>query len=94
MDCNFVGTDAWLTALTDGLVGTPYANFSSRPRAPWTREGGKGEGGGIVAGTVRSVGKLTQVLVYGAGHLVPMDQPAAALTMVEGFVAAALGGHV
>ena len=36
MDCNFVGTDTWLTALTDGLVGTPYANFSSRPRTPWT----------------------------------------------------------
>ena len=40
-------------------------------------------------GTARSAGRLAQRLVYGAGHLVPMDAPAAALQMVNEFIGAA-----
>ncbi|PNW88027.1 hypothetical protein CHLRE_01g011300v5 [Chlamydomonas reinhardtii] len=44
------------------------------------------------AGWRRSAGPLTHVVVYRAGHMVPHDQPAAALQMMEGWVMAALEG--
>ncbi len=76
MDCNFMGTDDWLAA----LQWPERDEFVAAPRTPWIL------GGDEVAGHVRSVGRLTQVLVAGAGHLVPMDQPARALALFEGFV--------
>ncbi len=75
MDCNFMGTDAWLGRLD----WSDRDDFLDRPRTPWIVDG-------EVAGHVRSAGRLTQVLVAGAGHLVPMDQPARALALFEGFV--------
>jgi carboxypeptidase C (cathepsin A) len=75
MDCNFMGTDAWLQALDwpDG------ENFKSASRKPWFIKGN-------LAGHSRSAGNLTQVLVNGAGHLVPMDQPEFAFVMLETFL--------
>jgi len=40
-----------------------------------------------VAGYYRSVGDFTQLIVRGAGHMVPGDQPARAFDMIERFVA-------
>ncbi|KAG2444312.1 hypothetical protein HXX76_001069 [Chlamydomonas incerta] len=45
------------------------------------------------AGWRRSAGPLTHVVVYRAGHMVPHDQPAAALQMIEGWAMAALEGR-
>ena len=41
---------------------------------------------GQVLGHFRTAGDLTQVLVKGAGHLVPMDQPEPALKMLDTFL--------
>lgn len=76
MDCNFMGTDAWLAS----LEWSQGADFNRTPRTPWL-EGGKR------LGHARAAGNLTQVLVSGAGHLVPMDQPEAALCMLQNFLA-------
>jgi carboxypeptidase C (cathepsin A) len=76
MDCNFMGTDAWIGRLR----WSRRDEFVSTPRAPWVVKG-------KLAGHVRSAGRTTQVLVTGAGHLVPMDQPAHALALLDGFLA-------
>ena len=39
-----------------------------------------------VAGYYRTVGNFTQVVVRGAGHMVPGDQPVRALDMIKRFV--------
>lgn len=39
-----------------------------------------------VAGRVRSAGGLTFVQIFNAGHMVPRDQPEAALAMVREFI--------
>lgn len=74
MDCNFMGTDRWIGALD----WSTRDEFLSTPWTPWKVDG-------AVAGHIRSAGRLTQVRVAGAGHLVPMDQPARALALFEGF---------
>jgi len=75
MDCNFMGTDAWLATLD----WPGAATFRRTPRTPWLDNG-------KLLGQARSVGNLTQVLVNGAGHLVPMDQPEAALSLLDRFL--------
>jgi carboxypeptidase C (cathepsin A) len=75
MDCNFMGTDAWIA----GQQWSYRNEFLHCPRTPWVVEG-------QLLGHVRSVERLTQVLISGAGHLVPMDQPAAAFALLNGFV--------
>jgi carboxypeptidase C (cathepsin A) len=75
MDCNFMGTDAWLAS----LEWPDAAKFNQTPRTPWLEAG-------RLLGHARAVGNLTQVLVSGAGHLVPMDQPEAALCLLERFL--------
>lgn len=39
-----------------------------------------------MVGHVRSIRNLTQLLVLGAGHLVPMDQPKVALQLLDRFL--------
>jgi carboxypeptidase C (cathepsin A) len=79
MDCNFMGTDAWI-----GRQHWPHRDaFLQTPRTPWLVDG-------QLAGHIRSVAGTTQVVVTGAGHLVPMDQPANALVLLDGF----LSGHL
>jgi carboxypeptidase C (cathepsin A) len=76
MDCNFMGTDAWLQALPWSFG----AEFKVLRRTPWKQEG-------AIVGYARTAQHLTQVLVLGAGHLVPMDQPKVALEMLDRFLA-------
>ncbi len=75
MDCNFMGTDAWLA----GLTWPQRKEFINQPRTPWMLDG-------KVVGKMRAAGNLTQVVVDGAGHLVPMDQPEVALALLNGFL--------
>lgn len=75
MDCNFMGTDAWLAS----LEWPEGERFNRTARTPWLENG-------QLLGSARSAGNLTQVLVNGAGHLVPMDQPEAALCLLEKFL--------
>lgn len=75
MDCNFMGTDAWLKSIEWPLG----ALFNATPRTPWFDDHS-------LLGHYREAGNLVQVLVNGAGHLVPMDQPAAALKMFTNFI--------
>lgn len=75
MDCNFMGTDAWLASID----WADAAAFERAPRTPWIEDH-------RVLGHTRATGNLTQVLVDGAGHLVPMDQPDSALRMVSRFL--------
>ncbi|HWB72166.1 MAG TPA: hypothetical protein VG452_08100 [Egibacteraceae bacterium] len=75
MDCNFMGTDAWIAAQQWSFRD----EFLAAARRPWLVDG-------RLAGHIRSARGLAQVLVAGAGHLVPMDQPAAALALLDGFL--------
>jgi cathepsin A (carboxypeptidase C) len=75
MDCNFMGTDKWLAS----LHWTQGKEFNHMARKPWKE-------GNTVLGQYRQCGNLSQVLVNGAGHLVPMDQPETALKMLRIFL--------
>jgi len=69
--CNFYGTTAYLNSMT-----WPGKNqFNSAKNQTWSV-------GGNVAGTTRSALNLTYVNVWEAGHMVPYDQPAAALDIL------------
>lgn len=75
--CNWYGNDAWTRALQwKGAEG-----FNAAPVAPFvTTEG-------TTAGEVRSFNKqLTFLRVYNSGHMVPQDQPAVALDMLNKFL--------
>lgn len=78
MDCGFMGTDAWLAALSNW---SGAKKLTSMGRLPWTLYGS-------IHGMLRSVAPVQQLLVYGAGHLVPYDQPFVAREMMEQFVIA------
>ncbi|EAN77535.1 serine carboxypeptidase III precursor, putative [Trypanosoma brucei brucei TREU927] len=80
--CNWIGNKEWTLALqwsgSEEFVKAPDTPFSSID--------------GSAAGLVRSVSSNTSsmhfsfVQVYRAGHMVPMDQPAAASTIIEKFM--------
>lgn len=46
---------------------------------------------GKKAGVFKSFENLSFVQVYGAGHMVPMDQPVNALAMVDDWLAGSVG---
>eukprot|EP00616_Rhizochromulina_sp_CCMP1243_P003058 CAMPEP_0118975514 /NCGR_PEP_ID=MMETSP1173-20130426/16023_1 /TAXON_ID=1034831 /ORGANISM="Rhizochromulina marina cf, Strain CCMP1243" /LENGTH=487 /DNA_ID=CAMNT_0006925409 /DNA_START=35 /DNA_END=1498 /DNA_ORIENTATION=- len=73
--CNHLGVDKALQNLN-----WPHAKeFRDAQPSVWWSEN--------VAGYVRTGGSLTAVLVLGAGHMVPMDQPAHALNLLNRFIA-------
>jgi len=78
--CNFIGNERWMDILDDHR----YADgFRKAPSKPWhTLDGGK------LAGRTRSApgGNFTYVEIFNAGHMVPYDQPEAALDMIERWV--------
>ena len=96
LDCNIVGTLAWLRA----VPWRGAAAFSAAPRAQWfvagsdvTSEGGDdGEKTPIKtaaahpAGYAKTAGTLTQLTLAGAGHMVPMNIPEVALAMINTLV--------
>ncbi|XP_061707597.1 venom serine carboxypeptidase-like [Cydia pomonella] len=54
-------------------------DFLKAPRRPWTLNG-------TLAGYVKEGGGLTEVLVRGVGHLVPLDAPAASYALLQHFI--------
>jgi cathepsin A (carboxypeptidase C) len=73
--CNWLGNQAW----TLGLDWSGNAGFNAAPFSNWTVSG-------AAAGQVRNYGALSFLRVFNAGHMVPSDQPAAALAMVKNFL--------
>jgi cathepsin A (carboxypeptidase C) len=75
--CNYIGNERWVNELDTTFT----SEFQKSTSLPWvTIEGGK------VAGEVRyaggsgyTAGNVTFVNVFEAGHMVPYDQPEAAL---------------
>uniref|UniRef100_A0A6S9GAZ6 Carboxypeptidase n=1 Tax=Heterosigma akashiwo TaxID=2829 RepID=A0A6S9GAZ6_HETAK len=78
--CNWMGNKAWTLAL--GWAG--QAAFNRAEDRDWVLDGER-------KGVVRSAGGLTFLQVFEAGHMVPMDQPAAALALLQAFVAGGRG---
>eukprot|EP00638_Chattonella_subsalsa_P003430 CAMPEP_0117757314 /NCGR_PEP_ID=MMETSP0947-20121206/14652_1 /TAXON_ID=44440 /ORGANISM="Chattonella subsalsa, Strain CCMP2191" /LENGTH=455 /DNA_ID=CAMNT_0005577173 /DNA_START=124 /DNA_END=1491 /DNA_ORIENTATION=- len=73
--CNWMGNKAWTLEL--GWEGKEAFNAASD--VDWMVNGAK-------AGVVRSSGGLTFLQVFEAGHMVPMDQPEAALELLQTFI--------
>ncbi|KAH9483643.1 Carboxypeptidase Y-like protein A [Psilocybe cubensis] len=80
MMCNFIGNERWVEKLETQFT----SEFTQAQPVPWiTIETGRS------AGTVRSAGgggfgagNVTFVTVHEAGHMVPYDQPEAALDLI------------
>jgi len=79
MMCNYIGNEAWV----ENLETKFHKEFKAAPTIQWVIERS-----GRVAGEVRSAGgggfgagNVTFVNVHEAGHMVPHDQPEAALDM-------------
>ena len=75
--CNYLGNQAW----TLGLEWDHKDDFNKAEVKEW----GKKEDGSA-AGLARSSNGFTFLQVYDAGHMVPSDQPAVALTMIKNFI--------
>lgn len=73
--CNWMGNKAWVTELS----WPGKAAFGAAPDLDWVVDGAK-------AGKLRRASGLSFLQVFGAGHMVPMDQPVNALAMVNEFI--------
>ncbi|KAF8009572.1 hypothetical protein BT93_J0547 [Corymbia citriodora subsp. variegata] len=74
--CNWLGNSRWVHALR----WSGRQQFGKSPNVPFVVAGAK-------AGLVKSHGPLTFLKVHNAGHMVPMDQPKAALQMLKSWMA-------
>ncbi|KAJ6614660.1 carboxypeptidase C [Mycena sp. CBHHK59/15] len=84
MMCNFIGNERWLEVLESKFTG----EFRAAKSVPWIAAGS-----GKLAGSVRSAGgkgfsagNVTFVTVFEAGHMVPFDQPEAALDLITRWI--------
>lgn len=75
--CNAIGVEKWITELPTELASELATN-----KKDWIVDGKK-------AGYVRSSGKgaVTYIRVKDAGHMVPLDQPRAGVSMTETWLA-------
>ncbi len=78
--CNWLGNQAWTLAMD----WAGKASYNAAAVEPWKGDGGK------PGGELRSYGNFSFLRVYAAGHMVPLDQPANALAMLDGFLAGGL----
>lgn len=74
--CNVEGNRRWV----EKMEWPGQAEFLASPLADWSLSSGQ------VAGQARAHGGLTFLSVYDAGHMVPMNQPEAALDMLARFM--------
>lgn len=79
-------TNAWIQCLRWGYLD----DFEDEEGELWYAE--PDMPGAAAAGWKRSVSTLTQVIVRNGGHMVPRDQPQAALAMIEQWVEGVIGG--
>lgn len=70
--CNWLGNSRWVQA----MEWSGQKEFVASPEVPF-------EVNGSEAGLLRSHGPLSFLKVHDAGHMVPMDQPKAALEMLK-----------
>ena len=78
--CNWLGNYWW----TQALEWSGQVQYVAAPLAPWT------DGpGGATFGEAKQAAGLTFVKVAGAGHMVPFNQPRAALAMISAWLAGA-----
>jgi carboxypeptidase C (cathepsin A) len=83
--CNYMGNHDWVEKLDGHPFVKEYANATL---VPW-RTHNTGKVAGMVrtaGGAGRTAGNLTYVVVHEAGHMVPYDQPAAALDMMTRWI--------
>lgn len=74
--CNWLGNEAW----TKNLDWNKAEKFAEAPAKNWTTADG------AHAGEVTNVDHFTFLRVYGAGHMVPYNQPENALDMVNRWI--------
>jgi len=77
--CNWLGNQAW----TRAMKWAHADEFKAASVSPWMV-------GGKEAGTMQASHNFTFLRVYDAGHMVPRDQPAHALAMVNSFITGGL----
>ncbi|CDP07044.1 unnamed protein product [Coffea canephora] len=70
--CNWLGNSRWVEA----MEWSGQKNYLAAPTVPFTVDGSE-------AGLQKKYGPLIFLKVHNAGHLVPMDQPEAALDMIQ-----------
>eukprot|EP01039_Chlorochromonas_danica_P007629 gene7629-8431_t len=84
--CNWMGNKAW----TLELSWTGKKDFNGAGDHTWTYQDSNSNAvnGGMVRSALakRGGGSLTFLQVYAAGHMVPMDQPQAALALLNTFI--------
>jgi len=73
--CNYYGGGNW----TFDLTWPGQQAFDATPSVNWSVNG-------TLAGYAKSSGGFTFLSVLNAGHMVPMDQPANALSMLQSFL--------
>lgn len=74
--CNWLGNQAW----TQAMEWPHQGEYNSTAPAAYNDKNGK------ALGTIQAAKGFSFLRVYDAGHMVPLDQPAAALTMIEDFI--------
>jgi cathepsin A (carboxypeptidase C) len=73
--CNWLGNEAWSLE----LEWSGGSEFAGTELEPWTV-------GGHEAGQVRNYDIFTFLRVYGAGHMVPFNQPKNSLAMLNSWL--------
>ncbi|QCE13222.1 cathepsin A [Vigna unguiculata] len=73
--CNWLGNSRWVHA----MQWSGQKAFGTSPTVKFVVDG-------VDAGSLNSYGPLSFLKVYEAGHLVPMDQPKAALEMFKSWI--------
>ncbi|KAJ7451590.1 serine carboxypeptidase [Mycena latifolia] len=79
MMCNYMGESQWITE----LPSTHKDAFGKAPFLPWTVSD---RPAGVVRSAGEGAGNVTYLTVYEAGHMVPHDQPEAALDMLNRWI--------
>lgn len=74
--CNWVGNENW----TRALMWSGHKKFAETPLTPWVLMNG------TIAGEKRNYRHFTFLRVFGAGHMVPYDQPESSLEMFERWI--------
>ncbi|KAK7412973.1 hypothetical protein VNO78_04770 [Psophocarpus tetragonolobus] len=77
--CNWLGNSRWVQA----IEWSGQKAFGTSPTVKFVVDGAE-------AGSLNSYGPLSFLKVHGAGHMVPMDQPKAALQMLKSW----MGGNL
>ncbi|KAI8539745.1 hypothetical protein RHMOL_Rhmol09G0206600 [Rhododendron molle] len=79
--CNWLGNSRWVHA----MEWTGQKEFVASPEVSFEVDGSE-------AGILKSQGPLSFLKVHDAGHMVPMDQPKAALEMLKRWIQGSLSG--